>query len=57
MFAVSQKKKFEVLSVWKISEIDKNFLKWNKTVVNIKVDVWEEKYDISFKDRSIFLKL
>ena len=26
-----------------------------KTVVNINVDVWEEKYDISFKDRSIFL--
>ena len=26
----------------------------NITVGNIKVDVWEEKYDISFKDQSIF---
>ena len=35
----------------------KNILKWNKTVGNSKVDVWKEKYDISFKDRSIFFKV
>ena len=33
-----------------------NFLKKNNIVGNIKVDVWEEKCDISLKDRSIPLK-
>ena len=38
------------------SRTPQNFLKKNKIVCNIKVDVWEEKCDISLKDRSISLK-
>ena len=39
---------------WHILGPPQNFLKQNKTVGNIKVNVWEEKYDIYFKDQSIF---
>ena len=35
----------------------KKFMNCNKTGGNIIFDVWKEKCDISFKDRSIFLKI
>ena len=32
----------------------KGFMRGNKTDDNIELDVWEDKYDISFKDQIIF---